>query len=83
MGDLNIWVQTGDSLPNGRALFYKALCRLRGTFAGDKDMVVQWIPRLKLPQFTIYCLSKMPGGGGGGTHCVRHTGVCRSNRSLF
>ena len=23
------------------------------------------------------------GGGGGGTHCVGHTGVCRSNRSLF
>ena len=24
-----------------------------------------------------------PGGGGGGTRGVRHTGVCRSNRSLF
>ena len=23
------------------------------------------------------------GGGGGGTRGVRHTGVCRSNRSLF
>ena len=33
-----IWVQTGDSLPNGRTLFHKALCRLRGTFAGDKSM---------------------------------------------
>ena len=24
-----------------------------------------------------------PRGGGGGTQCVRHTGVCRSSRSLF
>ena len=23
------------------------------------------------------------GGGGRGTHGVRHTGMCRSNRSLF
>ena len=33
-----IWVQIGDFLPNGRTLLNKALCRLRGTFAGDKNM---------------------------------------------
>ena len=36
--EIKIWVQIGDFLPNGRTLFNKALCRLRGTFAGDKNM---------------------------------------------
>ena len=32
----------------------------------------------------LYRVSVDPGGGGGGgTRGVRHTGVCRSNRSLF
>ena len=30
-----------------------------------------------------YTVTAPGGGGGGGTRGVRHTGMCRSNRSLF
>ena len=34
-------------------------------------------------EWTGMGLEKTPPGGGGGTRGVRHTGMCRSNRSLF
>ena len=40
-------------------------------------------PRLSRISSSGLCTSIPRGGGGGGTRGVRHTGVCRSNRSLF
>ena len=37
--ETKFWVHTGDCLPNGRTLFYKALYQLRGTFASDENMI--------------------------------------------
>ena len=46
MGEQNVGIQPQEILSaNGRTLFHKALCRLRGTFAGDKSTVQCAIPR--------------------------------------
>ena len=51
---------------------------------------ITWTQKSQLPTRRLrlthsFMLKSQPreGGGGGGTRGVRHTGVCRSNRSLF